>query len=462
MRITIHGAGNEVTGSCYLVETERASVLVDCGQFQGGKRDAGRNTLPKSLVPRDLNAVLVSHGHLDHVGRLPLLTKRGFRGSIYATPATIEVARLILKDSAKIQESEAERANRKRMRAGLQPVSPLYTDDDVDAMMPHCRASEYGKSTPIAPGISIRMFESGHILGSALIEMTIEESGSQKVVVFTGDLGPAGMPILKDPIALSHADWVFMESTYGDRDHRPLSETVEEFHTLLREAVTRKGKVLVPTFALGRTQQILYHLAKAFSEGVVPPFPVYIDSPLGIAATEVYARHKELYDDDMREFMSGTKYDNAIKTVQFCQTADESKALNDVKGTCLIMAGSGMCNAGRILHHLKHNLWRDGTTVIFVGYQAPGTLGRMLIEGKDRVNVFGEPIAVRATIRSLGGFSAHAGQGDLLKWYGSLAPAKPKTMLIHGEDRARKPLARVIKERWGIDAVLPCTGDIIQ
>jgi metallo-beta-lactamase family protein len=294
------------------------------------------------------------------------------------------------------------------------------------------------------------------------VELTIDEDGKRQVVVFTGDLGPADMPILKDPVRLSQADWVFMESTYGDHDHRPLAATVEEFHTLIREAIARKGKVLVPTFALGRTQQILYYLTQAFAQGVVPPFPVYIDSPLGIAATEVYARHPELYDEDMREFISGTKYNAAIKTIQFSQTADESKALNDISGPCLIMAGSGMCTAGRILHHLKHNLWKELTTVIFVGYQAPGSLGRLLIDGREQVSIYGEKIAVRATIRSLGGFSAHAGQSDLLKWYGALAPSRPRTVLIHGEDRARKPLARLIEERWGIEATLPCTGDVLQ
>ena len=242
MRISIHGAGNEVTGSAYLVETQQANVLIDCGQFQGGRRDAARNRLPRALAPRDLNAVVVSHGHLDHVGRLPLLTMRGYRGPIYATPATIDVARLILKDSAKIQESEAERENRKRMRAGMQPVAPLFTGDDVDQMMPLCRPLEYARPTPVAPGISARMLESGHILGSAIIELTIEENGKQEVVVFTGDLGPTDMPILKDPVQLQKADWLFMESTYGDRDHRPLAATVDEFHTLIREAIARKGK----------------------------------------------------------------------------------------------------------------------------------------------------------------------------------------------------------------------------
>lgn len=461
MKISIHGAGNEVTGSAFLVDNGKAKVLVDCGQFQGGKREEQKNVIPKGLSPRELSAVVISHGHLDHVGRLPLLVQKGFRGPAYATPATIDVARLILKDAAKIQEQEATRLNRKRMRAGQEPISPLFTDEDVDATMKLFQPLDYDGPRPIAPGVQVRMMESGHILGSSILNMDIEDGAREKKVIFSGDLGPLHMPILKDPARIDRADWVFMESTYGDRDHRPLDATVEEFYALLREAVQHKGKILVPTFALGRTQQIIYYLAQAFDRKIVEPFPIYVDSPLAIAATEVYARHPELYDAEMREFVLGHKMEDALKTLKFTQTADESKALNDVPGPCLIMAGSGMCTAGRILHHLKHNLWRPETTVIFVGYQAPGSLGRVIIDGKDQVSIFGEKIAVRSRIRTLGGFSAHAGQTDLVNWYASMAGSRPRTTLIHGEERGRKPLARLIEQKFGIQCDLPSTGDIL-
>lgn len=460
MKISILGAGNEVTGSAYVVDNDQARVLVDCGQFQGARQDERRNTIPRAMDPRLLSATLISHGHLDHVGRLPLLVKKGYSKPIHATPATIDVAELILKDSAKVQEAEADRINRRRLRAGEEPVTPLYTDEDVDRVMKLFRPVSYNVHTDVAPGFQARFLESGHILGSSIVELTLVDSGKPRTIVISGDLGPVGMPILKDPATLQHADWVLMESTYGDRDHRPLDATVNEFYQLVREAIAHKGKILVPAFALGRTQQIIYHLLEGFQTGKIPRFPIYVDSPLGQAVSEVYLRHPELYDEAALALQGALAGEG--RQIHFCQSSDESKALNDVAGPCMILAGSGMCTAGRILHHLKHNLWRKETTVIIVGYQAPGSLGRMLVDRRQHVRIFGEDIAVNATVCTLGGFSAHAGQSDLLRWYSSLAPGRPRTILVHGEEKGRKPLARLIEAKWGIHCELPSTGQVLS
>ena len=461
MRISIHGAGNEVTGSAFEVKTDKAHFMVDCGQFQGSSRDQDRNQLPNTLDARTLDAILLTHGHLDHVGRLPLLVMGGYHGPVFATPATVDVAALILRDAAKIQESEVERENRKRMRAGMELLQPLFSDDDVTRTLKLFRPVNLNTPTQVAPGVNVTMLESGHILGSAIQQCTIDDGGKSKTVVFTGDLGAWGMPILNDPKQVTRADWVFMESTYGDHDHRPYDQTVDEFVGLIKAAIDRKGKILIPCFALGRTQEILYILAEIFRAGTISPFPIYVDSPLGIAATEVYGRHPELYDPAAAAFVARGGMAKALQTLRFCQSADESKALNDIKGPCVIMAGSGMCTGGRILHHLKHNLWKQETTVIFVGYQSPGSLGRQMIDGRSPISIFGDRIAVNATIRSLGGFSAHAGQSDLIKWFSSVAPAKPRLTLIHGEDKARKPLAALIRQKFGIIADLPTTEDVL-
>lgn len=462
MRITPFGAAGEVTGSAYLVETKTARVLVDFGMFQGGSEADAKNVVPPGLDPARLDAVIVTHGHLDHTGRLPLLVKAGFPGRIHATEATIEMATLILRDSAKVQAQDNERLNRKNQRAGKPPVAPLYTFEEVEATLQRFVAHPYKEAVAVAPGVTSRLVEAGHMLGSASIQLRATDNGAARTIVFSGDLGPLGLPVLKDAECFNHADLVVLESTYGDRDHRSLEATLEELRGIIKEAVQRGGKILVPAFAVGRTQQIVYHLMAMFRDREVEPFPIYIDSPMAIEATKIYAKHPELFDDEAIRLARAGQLNLDLHGVKTCATSDESKALNTLEGPMLIIAGAGMCNAGRILHHLRNHLQKPSTTVIIVGYQAEGSLGRMLVEKRPIVRIFGEEIAVRASVHSLGGFSAHAGQSDLLKWFGCLAPAKPQVALTHGEAKGREPLAKLIEQRHGLKPLLPMFGETIE
>jgi metallo-beta-lactamase family protein len=462
MKITLHGAAGEVTGSAYLVETDQARVLVDFGMFQGSSRLEAKNVLPSGLDPDRLDAVVVTHAHLDHTGRLPLLGKISYAKPIFATQPTIELTGLILRDSAKVQALDIERVNRRRARAGEPPLEPLYALPDVEAILPQFKPVEFGQPVAVAPGIRARYVSAGHMLGSASVELTVREEQREKVVVFSGDIGPRGLALIQDAVPFRQANLVFLESTYGDRDHKPFQETLKEFRAIIEDAIREKSRVLVPAFAVGRTQQILYHLDELFFGGRLTPFPVFIDSPMAIEATRIYERHPDLFDEEAQELNRGHDLASRRHHVKPTPTAQDSMALNDVPGPCLIMAGSGMCNAGRIQHHLKHGLWKPETVVIIVGYQGEGTLGRQLVDHAPEVSIFGEKVAVKAQIRTLGGFSAHAAQSELLKWFAHAAIAKPQVVLTHGEDRGRLPLAELIEKRHGLKAVLPRQGDIVR
>jgi metallo-beta-lactamase family protein len=463
MRVTVHGAGGgEVTGSAYLLQTREANVLVDFGLFQGACKVENYNRIPKKGAFDKLDAVVLTHAHLDHTGRLPLLTRAGYRGPIHATPATIDFADLILRDSARLQQSDVERQNRKRQRMGQPLLDPLYEQQDVERLRPLYKKLGYDEPTPLAPGVTVRAVEAGHMLGSASLEMTVEDEGEKKVVIFSGDLGPRGAPLHRDYVPFQKADFVFMESTYGDRDHRSLTETAVETREVIKKAVQTGSKILVPVFAVGRTQLLLYLLAGAFQRGTLPPFPIYIDSPMAIEATKLYAKHVELFDDEALAMQKSGELRQELDTVKFCPSADDSRALNEVKGPCMIMAGAGMCTGGRILHHFRHNLSRPGTTVLFVGYQGHGSLGRMIVDGKPTVTIFGEKIPVRASVHTFGGLSGHAGQTDLLRWLGSFAATGPRVFLTHGEERGRKPLGKLIKERHGLQVDYPGLPETIE
>ncbi len=462
MKIHVAGAaGGEVTGSAYYVQTDRAAVLVDCGQFQGTRKSETLNRwLPPSRVK--LDAVLITHAHLDHTGRLPILAQRGHRMPVYATEATIELTALILRDSAHILAADAEHKNRKRARAGEAPVPPLYTPEDAEAAIDLLRPVPYQQPVEIAPGIQAIWAEAGHMLGSASIQLIVEEGGRRKKVVFSGDLGPKSAPILRTYEPFHEADAVFMESTYGSRDHRPFAQTVEEFVTIVRDAIASGGKMLVPTFAVGRAQLIAGLLGWMFRNQKARPFPIFLDSPMAIQALEIYAKHRELFDDEALKFIQERPLLEDLRTMKLCVTAEDSKQINDQPGPCLVMAGAGMCNAGRILHHFKANLWKPETHVLIVGYQAAGTLGRQLVDGAETVKIFGEKIAVKANVHTMGGFSAHAGQTDLLAWLAAIAPSKPRVVLTHGETEARLGLEAQVRQRFGLVPELPQLNDALE
>jgi metallo-beta-lactamase family protein len=466
MRIRVIGAaGGEVTGSAFCVQTKRATVLVDCGMFQGGRAADAKNRPPVRTNAK-LDAVLVTHGHLDHTGRLPLLPKLGFEGPVYATAATVGMAALILRDSARLQAQDAKRQNKRRARAGEPPTEPLYTPGDAEAIIGQLTPTPYRRPVPVAPGIQACFAEAGHMLGSASVQLLVDEDGREKRVVFSGDLGPTGVPIQRNFDAFHRADAVFLECTYGDRDHQPFRETAEEFIGIVKEAADRRGKILIPTFAVGRAQLLTALLSWAFRNKRVKPFPLFLDSPMAIEATKLYVRYylkdPELFDEALLKYLRQKPMREDLKTLKPTATARESRAINECPGPCLVMAGAGMCTGGRILHHFKENLWRPETHVVIVGYQGRGSLGRRLVEGAQSVNIFGERIGVRAQVHTLGGFSAHAGQTDLLKWLGAIAPSQPQVVLIHGEDGPRTTLAGMIRQRYGLPSVLPKQGDVID
>lgn len=455
MRVTPFGAAGEVTGSAYLIEVAGSKVLLDFGFFQGGSRQDEKNVIPPQLHVGELTAVVLTHAHLDHTGRLPLLTKEGYAGPIYGTPATLDITAVILRDSAKIRLTDTLHDNRKRQRRGEPPLEPLYTFDDVDHVVALFKPVPYETPTTVAPGITARWREAGHMLGSASIEVTLEENAKKRVVIFSGDIGQRGAAILKDPQPFTKADYVILESTYGDRDHRGIPETVHEFEEIIKTAVAERGKILVPTFAIGRAQALLYYLALMFRNRVVAPFPIFLDSPMAIEATRIYQNHPELFDEELQMLREDHPLREDLKTVTPTPTPDDSRALNEMHGPMMILAGSGMANAGRILHHLKWNLWQRETWVLIVGYQGHGTLGRQLVDGAPEVRIFGEKIAVKAKIRSLGGFSAHAGQTQLMEWYGALTANghSPKVYLTHGEDMPRQTLQEKLRAKFNANVV---------
>jgi metallo-beta-lactamase family protein len=463
MKITLLGAaGGEVTGSAYLLQTADANVMVDCGLFQGAQKLENFNRLPTTSALKTLNAVVLTHAHLDHTGRVPLLTRFDYKGPIYATAATIALVELILKDSAYLQGEDAKRQNRRRTEGGKPPIEPLYTQKEVDRLHSLYRRMRYDYPTVVAPGITVRAVEAGHILGSASLEVTVEDGGRRKVVVFSGDIGPRGAPLHEDPVPFKHADLVFMESTYGDKEHPSLAATAVAAREAVKATVEQGGRVLVPVFAVGRSQLLLYLLAGAFKRGTLKPFPIFLDSPMAIRATDVYRSHAELFDEEAIAMMRSGDLSANLRTVKVCQKAADSYALARKPGPWMVLAGAGMCTGGRIMHHLQNHLSDPTTLMLMVGYQGRGSIGRAIVDGAKEVKVAGQKVQVRARTHVLGGLSGHAGQSDLLNWFGSLASSRPRLILTHGEDGPRRALRDRIQDRFGVAGEMPSYRETIE
>lgn len=462
MRLTFLGAAGMVTGSCYLLEAGGLRLLVDCGLFQGQEEEA-LNRKPFDFNPAHLDAVILTHAHIDHSGRLPLLPKQGFTGPMYTHLATIDLVRIMLMDSAYIHESEAERQNRKSKRAGLKLVEPLYTQEDARTVMDHFRPVPYGEFKELSDTLKVRLHDAGHILGSAIVEFVeLDSDGKETRLVFSGDLGQPGRPILQDPTIIREADYLVLESTYGDRNHEPPQSTRQALAEVIRSTIGKGGNLVIPAFAVGRTQELLYELNGLASAGQLPQnLRFVLDSPLAIAATEITANHHTLFDEAAQTYVKNGDHPFSFPGLVMSNTADESRALNLSKQPSVIIAASGMCEAGRVVHHLKHNLWRPVSTVLFVGYQAEGTLGRRILDGAKRVRVLGEEVAVRARVESLQGLSAHADQTQLLDWVDAMEHPPRQTFLVHGEDEARETLSRLLKLR-GHQPEMPLLGETVE
>jgi metallo-beta-lactamase family protein len=462
MKVTFFGAAGEVTGSGYLLETGSARVLIDFGLHQGEREADEHNRFPDDLDVSKVHAVILTHAHIDHSGRLPMLTSRGYSGPVWSTPATRELTDLLLKDTAHLQASDIARQNANR-RPGEPLVKAMYELADVELLMRLFRTIPYETQQEVAPGITARFRDAGHILGSASLELTITENGKRSVVVFSGDIGPGNIPILRDPQPFVHADVLFLETTYGDRDHKPRDETVKELQQILTTcSLAGCGKILIPAFAVGRTQDMIYEMSRLYRAKLWAGFPVYIDSPMGIETTQLYKNHPELFDDDARELLKNGDSPLNFPLLKMIRTAEESKKLNFSRDPMVVIAGSGMCTGGRIVHHLLHGLSRPDTQVVIVGYQGQGTLGRRLVDGAKQVRIFGVPVEVRATIHTLGGFSAHAGQSVLAAWAKAVNPKPKRLILTHGEPAARDALAAKLEREWGVKGEKPTLDQTME
>lgn len=459
MKITFNGGVRTVTGSCALLETNEIKFLVDCGMYQGHD-SYDVNSKPFPFDPTEIKFLLLTHAHLDHAGLIPKLVKDGFSGAIITTPATFDLMSVMLLDSAHIQEHDAEWLTIKEQRQGREHIiEPLYTTVDAENALTLARKVEYGRIEHLGSGVKMRFRDAGHILGSAILELWYQDGPQEKKIVFSGDVGKKDSPIINDPETLTDADYVVIESTYGNRLHKKFDDSVNELCDAIKITFHRGGNVLIPSFAVGRTQDILFILNKLVRQKRLNKLNVYVDSPLAEAASKVYLSHPELYDEDAMKFFR--LKETGMMKLHFTTAVEDSQRLNKVKSGALIIAGSGMCDGGRIRHHLKHNLWRKEAGVIFVGFQAEGTLGREIVNGlKSSVNVLGEEIAIKAKIYTIGGFSAHADRDGLIEWLSAFD--KPEVFVVHGEEEVSFEFEETIKEKLGLKTTVPAKGQTFE
>ncbi|USD39222.1 MBL fold metallo-hydrolase RNA specificity domain-containing protein [Ferrimonas sp. SCSIO 43195] len=441
MTLAFLGAAGEVTGSCHLLTVDGWRLLLDCGLIQGGKKEAARNREPFDFIPSNIDAVILSHAHIDHSGRLPMLVKEGFDGPIFTHKATRELCDIMLRDAAMLQLRQTERANEKRQLRGESLLEPLFTEADVDAAMALFVDLEYEQLTEVSPAVTVQLRDAGHILGSAIIELWLNSGSFRKKLVFSGDLGRCDMPVIRDPSFIDQADLVVMESTYGDRVHRGWQETLDELKAIFARALkSSQGNILIPAFSVGRAQELLYLFHLYGKEWDLSRWSVYLDSPMATQATGVYVRNSNLCDAEFHQYRRHHPSQHPLLTkVNFVQTTEESMALNEIDRGLIIIAGSGMCNGGRIRCHLEHNLWRQEADIIICGYQAVGTPGRLLVDGAQELKIRGQSVEARARIHTIGGLSAHADQQELIHWYRRFSSAPP-LVLVHGEPEAQKTL----------------------
>ncbi len=455
VNLIFYGADKEVTGSCHCLEACGQKILVDCGLYQGLGEEENREF---PFYASQIDAVFVTHAHIDHSGRLPMLVKDGYRGKIYATRATCDLLAIMLRDSAHIQQMDAVNSNRKGRRAGKKPEEPIYTVEDAEKTIEHLEPCEYGKEKQLCEGIRYRMVDAGHLLGSASIEIWAEENGRTQKIVFSGDIGNLSQPIIRDPQYISEADYVVMESTYGNREHEAVADYIPELAAVFDRTLAGGGNVVIPSFAVGRTQELLYFIREMKERKLVksmPDFPVYVDSPLAAEATKIYGGDLRGYaDEDTVRLIDGGFRPISFSNLHTCDSVEESKALNQDPSPKVIISSSGMCEAGRIRHHLKHNLWRPECAVLFVGYQAEGTLGRMLIDGVRQVKLFGEEISVQAQIYNFKGLSGHADRSGLLRWAEAFLKKPRRVFVVHGELSASENFAEELAKR-GFSAYVP-------